>query len=104
MKKTCVHKGIGSNKTKDECVPKKSEAIEHPKRYVKNGIEVWEIEKAFAAPEDKHIPHFVEHLRFGAVEYILRTWDKNGIADIKKARFLLDRIIKEMEEEGSEKE
>jgi len=75
----------------------KKEVVEHPNRYVKNGIEVWEIEKAFAAPEEKHITHFVEHLRFGATEYILRCWDKNGIEDMKKARFLIDRIIKEME-------
>lgn len=87
------------NKTSKKNVPQKAEAIEHPNRYVKNGIEVWEIEKAFAAPEEKHIPHFVEHLRFGAIEYILRCHDKNGIADLKKARFLLDRIIKEMENE-----
>lgn len=84
-------------KTESIAPSKKAEAIEHPNRYLKNGIEVWEIEKAFAAPEEKHIPHFVEHLRFGAIEYILRCHDKNGIADLKKARFLLDRIIMEME-------
>lgn len=75
----------------------KMEVIEHPNRYCQNGIEVWEVEKAFAAKPEHNIPHFVEHLRFGAVEYILRCWSKNKLEDLKKARFLLDRIIKEME-------
>lgn len=75
----------------------KMEVIEHPNRYCRNGIEVWEIEKAFAAPPEMKIPHFVEHLRFGALEYILRAYEKNGLQDFKKARFLLDRIIKELE-------
>ena len=70
------------------------EQVEHPSRYNKIGIEVWDVEKAFATT--KWSP-FVEHLRFGAVEYLLRAPDKNGIEDIRKARFLLDRIVKEME-------
>ena len=70
------------------------EHVEHPSRYNKGGIEVWDVEKAFATT--KWSP-FVEHLRFGAVEYLLRAPDKNGVDDIRKARFLLDRIVKEME-------
>lgn len=86
---------MSKNNTKNAL--KKKEVIEHPNRYVKNGIEVWEIEKAFAAPAEKNIPHFVEHLRFGALEYLLRMYEKNGVEDVKKARFLCDRIIKELE-------
>ena len=70
------------------------EQVEHPSRYNKIGIEVWDVEKAFATTQWSP---FVEHLRFGAVEYLLRAPDKNGIEDIRKARFLLDRIVKEME-------
>ena len=70
------------------------EQMEHPSRYNKGGIEVWDVEKAFATT--KWHP-FIEHLRFGAVEYLLRAPDKNGVDDIRKARFLLDRIVKEME-------
>ena len=70
------------------------ERVEHPSRYNKGGIEVWDVEKAFATT--KWSP-FVEHLRFGAVEYLLRAPDKNGVEDIRKAMFLLDRIVKEME-------
>ena len=68
--------------------------VDHPSWYNKCGIEVWDVEKAFATT--KWSP-FVEHLRFGAVEYLLRAPDKNGIEDIRKARFLLDMIVKEME-------
>lgn len=79
------------------------EEIKHPSRYCRNGIEVWEIEKAFAAkPEDKVAP-FVEHLRFGAIEYILRCWEKNGVADLEKAVFLLQRAVEEMAKEGGAK-
>ena len=68
--------------------------VDHPSRYNKCGIEVWDVEKAFATT--KWSP-FVEHLRFGAVEYLLRAPDKNGVEDIRKAMSLLDRIVKEME-------
>lgn len=81
---------------KDEQVEsrRKDENVEHPSRYNKCGIEVWDVEKAFATT--KWSP-FVEHLRLGAVEYLLRAPDKNGVEDIRKAMFLLDRIVKEME-------
>ena len=72
----------------------KKEEVNHPSRYNKNGIEVWEIEKAFAT--DKWSP-FVEHLRFGLTEYVLRAPDKNGVEDFRKARVLIDRIINELE-------
>ena len=68
----------------------------HPSRYNKGGIEVWEIEKAYSEKENDHIPAFVEHLRFGALEYILRCWDKNGIEDLRKAANLLTRAVEEL--------
>lgn len=70
--------------------------IMHPSRYCRNGIEVWDIEKAFAAKPENNVPHFVEHLRFGAVEYILRCWEKNGVQDLEKAAFLLQRAVEEL--------
>lgn len=84
-----------SQKNEDAIAEK--EEIKHPNRYNKNGIEVWEVEKAFSATPEKNIPHFVEHLRFGAVEYLLRCWDKNGVEDIKKAMNLCGRMLKELE-------
>ena len=72
------------------------EDIMHPSRYCRNGIEVWDIEKAFAAKPENNVPHFVEHLRFGAVEYILRCWEKNGVQDLEKAAFLLQRAAEEL--------
>ena len=72
------------------------EDIMHPSRYCRNGIEVWDIEKAFAAKPENNVPHFVEHLRFGAVEYILRCWEKNGVQDLEKAAFLLSRTVEEI--------
>ena len=81
----------------DETIVKKEE-IKHPNRYNKNGIEVWEVEKAFSATKEKNVPHFVEHLRFGAVEYLLRCWDKNGVEDIRKAMNLCGKMLEEMVE------
>lgn len=80
----------------EEVIVKKEE-IKHPNRYNKNGIEVWEVEKAFSAALDRKIPHFVEHLRFGAVEYLLRCWDKNGVEDIRKAMNLCGKMLEELE-------
>ncbi len=34
--------------------------------------------------------------------YLMRCMDKNGLQDMKKARFYLDRIIKQQEGEGDE--
>jgi len=75
----------------------RKEEIKHPNSYNKNGIEVWEVEKAFSAAPEKKIPHFVEHLRFGAVEYLLRCWDKNGVEDIRKAMNLCGKMLEEMD-------
>lgn len=95
-------KNFCSRKCEDEFYRKQlgkfcqiEERVDHPSIYNKGGIEVWDVEKAFATT--KWHP-FIEHLRFGAVEYLLRAPDKNGVDDIRKARFLLDMIVKEMEE------
>lgn len=83
-----------------------SNSVIHPARYNKGGIEVWDIERAYQADEHMMIPAFVEHLRMGALEYILRCWDKGGVEDIRKAYTLLGRIIDEMcdeDEEGGSK-
>lgn len=76
----------------------------HPSRYCRDGIEVWEIEKAFAAAPEQQIPHFVEHLRFGAIEYLLRCWEKNGIEDLEKALFLIQRMVGEVKNEQAKNE
>ena len=89
------HNFCSKNCEDDFLVRLNDEKVEHPSRYNKGGIEVWDVEKAFATT--KWHP-FIEHLRFGAVEYLLRAPDKNGVDDIRKARFLIDRIVKEMEE------
>lgn len=88
------HNFCSKNCEDDFLVRLNDERVDHPSRYNKGGIEVWDVEKAFATT--KWSP-FVEHLRFGAVEYLLRAPDKNGVEDIRKAMFLLDRIVKEME-------
>ena len=82
---------------KEKAEPKK-EVIEHPNRYCRNGIEVWDVEKAFLGNRA-----FQDHLVAGAVEYLLRFRMKNGIEDVKKANFLTSRLIKELEENGCER-
>lgn len=68
------------------------EEIKGPARYKRGGLEVWDIEKAFFGQQS-----FEDHLAMAAVEYVLRHSMKNGMADIRKAEFVLHRLGDELE-------
>ena len=65
---------------------KANEKVEHPGHYNK-GIEVW----------DFIISHDLNFMEGNVVKYVVRHRLKNGIEDLKKARFYLDKLI-EVEE------
>lgn len=70
------------------------EEVNHPARYNKGGIEVFDILKAYMGKEDTMA------FDIGCViKYVLRFKDKGGLEDLKKARVYLDHYILLAEED-----
>ena len=63
--------------------------IEHPNHYQSDKIEVIEIIDAFN----------LDFYEGNIIKYVLRHNKKNGIEDLKKAQFYLNRLIKLKENE-----
>jgi hypothetical protein len=87
--------------TTDDCKPVEPEAVEqptsdpvNPSHYKQFPTEVIDIiEAAIAdAPNNK-----AAGLHWQVLKYALRCWFKNGIEDLKKAKWYLDRLIREEE-------
>ena len=69
--------------------------VNHPSHYkAKNGMEVIDVIEAFTANlsgyEATHTGNFIK--------YICRWKEKNGLEDLKKAQWYLNRLIKNIEE------
>lgn len=62
------------------------EKVEHPNHYVQ-GIEVW----------DFIISHDLNFMEGNIIKYVARHRHKNGVEDLKKARFYLDKMIEVVE-------
>jgi len=84
-----------------QCKPVEPEGVEqptsdpvNPSHYKQWPAEVIDIiEAAIAkAPNNK-----AAGLHWQVLKYVLRCWFKNGIEDLKKARWYLDRLIQEEE-------
>jgi hypothetical protein len=84
-----------------DCNPVEPEAVEqrtsdpvNPSHYKQLPAETIDIiEAAIAkAPNNK-----AAGLHWQVLKYVLRCWFKNGIEDLKKARWYLDRLIQEEE-------
>lgn len=73
----------------------KQEMVNHPPHYQsKAGIEVFDVIKAFT--ED--LQGSMAVTQGNIIKYILRWPKKNGLEDLKKARWYLEQLIKEKEE------
>lgn len=73
---------------------KEESSINHPSHYNQNGMEVWDVIKAFTSDLNG-----VEAFYAGnVIKYVLRWKHKNGIEDLEKAKVYIDKII-EMEKE-----
>ena len=70
--------------------------VNRPAHYNQGGIECIDAMKAMATPEE-----FLGHLRITAVTYIWRFRDKNGIEDLKKAIWYLNRLVAELEKDAT---
>ena len=74
---------------------KKPDVVNHPKHYTHGKIEVIKI------MEDQLTPvEYRGYIKGQVIKYITRERYKNGLEDLKKARWYLDRLIKKMEKES----
>ncbi len=95
-----MHRNAGWYADLSACKPVEPEAVEqpatsdpiNPSHYKQGPAETIDIiEAAIAkAPNNK-----AAGLHWQVLKYALRCWFKNGIEDLKKARWYLDRLIKE---------
>ena len=69
--------------------------VNHPKHYkAKNGIEVIDVIEAFTA----NLKGYEAIYTGKVIKYICRWKEKNGLEDLRKAQWYLNRLIKNIEE------
>ena len=69
--------------------------VNHPKHYkAKNGMEVIDVIDAFTA----NLSGYEATHTGNVIKYICRWKEKNGLEDLKKAQWYLNRLIKNIEE------
>ena len=79
----------------DSCCGKESnvDMVNHPVHYTQGGIECIDALKAATVSKTG-----IEAVcTANAIKYLWRYEEKNGIEDVKKARWYIDRLIKELE-------
>ena len=76
----------------DDEIPEKQDAVNHPAHYTQGGIECIEALKACMSTDE-----FRGYMKGCLMKYVWRYRLKNGLEDLKKARWYLDRLISEME-------
>ena len=80
----------------DSCCSKEPnvDMVNHPSHYTQGGIECIDALKAATVSKTG-----IEAVcTANAIKYLWRYEEKNGIEDVKKARWYIDRLIKELEE------
>lgn len=76
--------------------PRDNDIVNHPQHYCQGGIETIDIIKAKMLPE-----RFRGFLQGNVIKYVTRAEFKGKqIEDLKKAAWYLDRLIKEIDEDG----
>lgn len=76
----------------NESTEKNHDAVNHPSHYTAGGIECIDCIKAALGE------NFIGFLMGNVIKYSYRYRNKNGLEDLKKARWYLDRAIKEAEQ------
>ena len=82
--------------TEDSCCNKEPnvDMVNHPSHYTQGGIECIDCIKSATVGKVG-----IEAFCVGnAIKYLFRYEEKNGIEDVKKARWYIDRLIRELEE------
>lgn len=73
----------------------KEDIVNHPKHYISaNGMEVIDVIDEFTADLVGRESNYTSNI----IKYILRWKHKNGVTDLKKANWYLERLIKYLEE------
>ena len=72
--------------------PSKPDNVNHPKHYLKGGLECIQVIKAQLTPEQNK-----GYLYGNVLKYMWRWPEKNGLEDLRKAKHYLDWLIKEVE-------
>ena len=72
----------------------KVDMVNHPAHYNAGKIEVIAIQEDQLSPEE-----YRGYIKGQVIKYITRERHKNGLEDLKKAAWYLDRLIKKMEKE-----
>jgi len=70
---------------KDVSIP---DPVNHPSHYTQGGIETLDYIKAKLTEEE-----FCGYLKGNIFKYVSREGLKNGVEDLKKARFYLDKLV-----------
>ena len=80
-----------------ELMPKKTEndVVNHPEHYTQGGIECIDAEKAALGDL------FMGFLIGNALKYLWRFRHKNGLEDLKKAKWYLEKAIEEMSQDAN---
>lgn len=69
--------------------------VNHPNHYIaQTGLESIEVIKSFT----ENLQGFEAVATGNALKYLMRWKNKNGIEDLKKARWYIDKLIEEKEE------
>lgn len=97
MEHTCIN-CVGTNRSlfepKGEPV-QAEDMVNSPSHYKAGGIETIEYMQAKMTPEQ-----FKGYLTGNILKYISRYQYKNGIEDVKKAQWYLNKLVEHMEERG----
>ena len=82
-----------TEQTKSSLIKMKNDAVNHPSHYTKGKIECIDaIESAITGLDG------IDAMCTGnAIKYLFRWRWKNGVEDLKKARWYIDRVIKAKE-------
>lgn len=66
--------------------------VNHPEHYNHNGIETIDVIEAWLTPEQ-----FKGCLAGNVIKYVSRWQDKNGLEDLKKAKWYLEKLISKLD-------
>lgn len=89
-----INKNIAFSYSKPVTIGKTHDPVNHPSHYIsKSGLEVVDVIKAFT----EGLSGYKAVAEGNIIKYILRWPKKNGIEDLKKARWYLDDLISYLE-------
>jgi hypothetical protein len=68
------------------------DVVNHPRHYTQGDIECIDAMRSALGPDG-----FKAYCRAACIKYLWRSDHKNGVEDLKKCRWYLDRLIQESE-------